>query len=84
MREQKPYTFSYTEEEYKELKEKISGIKDWLPENLLVYIWDNYKKISGSNENRPCSCGSAAKHWAKAVNTIREYINERETNGSIG
>lgn len=81
----KQYTFSYTEEEYKELKEKMSGIGNFLPEHLLVYVWDNYRKISGSNENRPCSCGSAAKHWMKAVGVIRNYINEVENNnGTIG
>jgi len=68
----------YTEEQYIELKQKIEPIKDWLPENLLPYIWDNYKLLSGSTENRPCSCGSAAKHWIKAVNVIKDFISKVE------
>jgi len=68
----------YTEEAYLELKQKIEPIKDFLPESLLPYIWDNYKLISGSQEPRPCSCGSAANHWIKAVKVIRDFINKVE------
>jgi hypothetical protein len=66
-------------EEYQKLKEAVEGIKDYLPENLLPYIWDNYRIISGNiEEPRPCSCGSAAAHWKKAVDTIKNYIKEVE------
>ena len=69
----------FTIEEYQKLKETAEGIKDYLPENLLPYIWDNYRIISGNiEEPRPCSCGSAAAHWGKAVTTIKNYINEVE------
>ena len=70
----------FTEEEYQKLKETISPIKDYLAENQLPYIWDNYRIISGNiEEPRPCSCGSAGKHWKKAVDTIKNYINEVES-----
>ena len=69
----------FTAEEYQKLKETAEGIKDYLPENQLPYIWDNYRIISGNiEEPRPCSCGSAAAHWKKAVDTIRNYIKEVE------
>jgi len=69
----------FTVEEYQKLKETAEGIKDYLPENLLPYIWDNYRIISGNiEEPRPCSCGSAAAHWKKAVDMIKNYINEVE------
>jgi len=69
----------FTAEEYQRLKETISPIKDYLPENLLPYIWDNYRIISGNiEEPRPCSCGSAGHHWKKAVDTIKNYITEVE------
>jgi hypothetical protein len=69
----------FTAEEYQKLKETIEPIKDYLPENQLAYIWDNYRIISGNiEEPRPCSCGSAAAHWIKAVNTIKNYITEVE------
>jgi len=69
----------FTAEEYQKLKETIEPIKDYLPENLLPYIWDNYRIISGNiEEPRPCACGSAAAHWKKAVDSIKTYINEVE------
>jgi hypothetical protein len=69
----------FNEEEYQKLKDSIKDIKDYLPENLLPYIWDNYRIISGNREEpRPCSCGSAAAHWKKAVDTIKNYIKEVE------
>lgn len=70
----------FSVEEYQKLKETIAPVKDYLPENLLPYIWDSFKVISGSTENRPCSCGSAALHWKRAVDTIKNYINEVESN----
>ena len=71
----------FTAEEYQKLKETILPIKDYLPENILPYIWDNYRIISGNiEEGRPCSCGSAAGLWKKAVDTIRTYINENKDN----
>ena len=70
----------FTEEEYQKLKETAKDIRDYLPENLLPYIWDNYRIISGNiEEPRPCSCGSAAAHWKKAVDSIKNYINEVES-----
>jgi hypothetical protein len=68
-----------TEQEYLELKSKIDSIKDYLPESLLGYTWDNYKKISGSNENQPCGCKSAGGLWLKAVTVLREYLNKVDT-----
>jgi hypothetical protein len=77
----------YTEQEYKELKDFVSGLKDWLPEDKMSYVWDNYLKINGHQEPKPCGCKTAAGLWAKAVNRIKEYINEQENlkvDGSIG
>ena len=66
-------------EDYQKLKDNIKEVKDYLPENLLPYIWDNYRIISGNiEEPRPCSCGSAAGLWIKAVDTIKNYIKEVE------
>lgn len=77
----------YTEQEYNELKEFILGVKDWIPDNKLTYIWQNYLKINGHQEPQPCGCKSSASLWAKAVNRIKEYVNEQENlkvDGSIG
>lgn len=68
----------YTKEEFSSLKQTLEGIGNYLPDDKIGYIWDNYKKISGSNENQPCTCSSAAGLWRKAVDTIRTYIKENQ------
>jgi hypothetical protein len=65
---------NYTEEEYKELKEFITNLGMNLPEDKLNYVWENYKRITGSTEQTPCSCQSSSGLWIKAVNTIREFV----------
>ena len=77
MSEQNKY-FPLNEQQYLEAKEKLVRIKEFLPESELSYIWNTYKSITGSIENQPCSCGSAAGHWGKAVNVIREWITKME------
>lgn len=64
----------YTNEDFKLLRETIQSITSHIPEQQAGYVWNNYKAISGSNENQPCMCGSSAGLWRKAVDTIREYI----------
>ena len=68
-----------TESEYIELKGKIDSIKDYLPDMLLGYVWSTYKRLTNSNENQPCGCGSAAAHWRKAVDVLKDYIKRVET-----
>ena len=64
----------YTEEEYRELKQITDGITTHIPNDKMGWVWNNYKKITGSNETQPCSCGSAAGHWKRAVEEIRNFI----------
>jgi len=66
----------FTEEEYQQLKDLVSRTKDYLQERDLGLVWNSYKKITNSQENQPCSCGSAAGLWKKAVDSIKEYVKE--------
>lgn len=68
----------YTNEEFKELVQFAASITSHIPENKAGYVWHNYRKISGSNENSPCMCGSSAGLWRKAMETIREYIKNNQ------
>lgn len=68
----------FTDEEYQSLKELIARTKDYLADADLNLVWSSYKKITSSQENQPCSCGSSAGLWAKAVNNIRDYIKQIE------
>ena len=73
--------YKFSKEEIATMKEKMSSFTTHIPTNMTGYIWGTYKKIKGSRENQPCSCGSAAKHWRKAVDTInlflKSYDNDR-------
>ena len=64
----------YNEEELQQIKLNLDRITDRIPNDLASWVWNTYKDITGSRENQPCSCGSAGKHWRKAVDTIREYV----------
>jgi hypothetical protein len=70
----------YTEAEYKELKEIMDAITTHIPHDRMGWIWDNHNRISKTNEGQPCSCGSAASHWLRAANTIRDFIINVEKN----
>lgn len=66
----------YSYEELALLKDFITNLGLNLPEDRLTYVWENYKRITGSNENQPCSCQSSSGLWIKAVQAIRTYIQE--------
>jgi hypothetical protein len=70
----------YTEAEYKELKEVINSIGAYIPHDRMGWVWSNHNKISKTNEVQPCSCGSAASHWKRAVDNIRNFITNVEKN----
>jgi hypothetical protein len=69
----------YTKEEYLELKETFEkNVTNYLPDHLAGWAWSNYNRINGTRENQPCTCGSSAGHWRRAVDTIRGFINKVE------
>lgn len=69
----------FTEEEFNEMKTIMEPIGSYLPDNLMSYVWNKYRIISGNvTENQPCGCASAGGLWVKAVTAIRNYIKEKE------
>ena len=70
----------YTEAEYKELKEIMNNITTHIPNDRMGWVWSNHNRILRINEAQPCSCGSAASHWLRAANTIRDFIINVEKN----
>lgn len=65
----------FSTEELEQIKINLERINSHIPNDLASWVWNTYKHITGSNENQPCSCGSAGKHWRKAVDAIREYVS---------
>lgn len=70
----------YTESEYIELVEIIQSITTHIPNDKMGWIWNNHNKISKTQEPQPCSCGSAAPHWKRATETIRNFVKQVESN----
>ena len=69
----------YTEDEYKELKTVMDTITSHIPNDRMDWIWNNHNRIMKINEPKPCSCGSAAAHWKRATETIRNFISNVES-----
>jgi len=74
MKDISPLTVS----EYNELKGFLSELGAWLPENKATYVWSNYLKLNGHTEPQPCTCPSSGKHWKKAIDFLRDWIEQRE------
>ena len=72
-----PYA-PYTQAEYIELKGILDTITTHIPNDKMGWVWNNYLKITNTKEPQPCSCGSAAGHWRRAVDGIRDFVNKVE------
>lgn len=66
-----------TEAEYIELRDFLSTIGAYLPEDKMGYIWGTFNKVRGANENQPCGCASAGGHWKRAVDTLKEWVKSK-------
>jgi hypothetical protein len=73
--------YPYTPLEYAELKEIIESITTHIPTDKMAWIWNNHNRILNTKEPQPCSCGSAAGHWRRATDTIRNFVANIEGNG---
>jgi hypothetical protein len=60
-----------------ELKNELSQIGAYLPENKAPYIWNTFNQIRGENEMRPCTCASAGGHWKRAIDFLHDYAKNR-------
>lgn len=66
--------------ELQEIKEGLSKIGGYIPTEMADWVWNNYKKLSGSIEQRPCNCGSAAGHWRRAVDFLTDWVKQNDIN----
>jgi hypothetical protein len=65
---------NFTEEEYLDLKNLMSTVKDYIDPNQVHPIWNAYNKITGNNGPAPCTC--TPRKWIDAVNEIRNFISQ--------
>jgi hypothetical protein len=72
-----PYA-PYTQMEFNELKTILESISTHIPNDKMGWVWSNYLKVTNTREPQPCSCGSAAGHWRRAVDGLRDFVNKVE------
>jgi len=65
------------EQEFNEISEFILNLGAYLPDNKAPWVWATFNRLRGENETQPCTCGSSAGHWRRAVDYIHKWVNER-------
>lgn len=70
--------YPYTEAEFVDLRNTMMQITTHIPHDKMGWVWGNHNRINKTNESQPCSCGSAAGHWKRAAETIRNFISQKE------
>lgn len=68
----------FTQQEFIDLDYTMQSITNHLPDNKMGYVWSNYNRIRGVNETQPCGCASAAGHWLRAVNELKQWIASKK------
>jgi len=66
-----------SQSEYLDLRNTMSEIGAYLPDNKAPYIWATFNRLRNANESQPCTCGSSGKHWKRAVDFINEWLKEK-------
>lgn len=74
----------FTEAEYIQMKEDAAGIKSFLPSHLMGIFWIRCQAIRGTKEPQPCGCPSAAGLWGGCVDTINDFIKQKESEQQTG
>lgn len=65
------------EQEIKELKEVLSTITTRIPFDKAGYIWSTFNHLRKESEPQPCMCKSSAGHWVRAIDFLRNYVNDK-------
>lgn len=71
------YQDIFTPEEWTHLKNVMSSIHHYIPEQHMGLVWNAYQRIEKVNTMQPCNCPRTAHYWVTAVNTINNFIKEQ-------
>jgi hypothetical protein len=75
MAKKKTIDFSpLSESDWNEAQHLNDTITDRIPENLMNKVWSLHNQINGTRERQPCGCASAARHWVRAMESIRGFV----------
>jgi hypothetical protein len=64
------------ENEWIEAQSLVEQITTFIPDDKMNAVWHLYLTIAQTKEPKPCKCASAAKHWGKAMDTIRTFVKK--------
>ena len=67
-----------THQEYIDLREFVTQLGPYLPDNKAAYVWGMANRLRNENQPQPCTCPSSAGHWKRAVNFLLEWVKSRE------
>lgn len=70
--------YPLTQSEYIELRDFITSIGSYLPENKAHYVWSNYNRLRNENEPQPCTCASSGAHWKRAIDYLFNWVKDRK------
>ena len=68
----------FTKEEFENVKKIVAEVTTFIPRNYMNPIWESYRAITHTTEPTPCACKSSSRHWARAMDTLRKFVNERK------
>jgi hypothetical protein len=67
-----------SQQEYIDLREFITTLGAYLPDNKAQYVWGLFNRLRNANEPQPCTCKSSGAHWKRAVDYLLNWVNERK------
>ena len=67
-----------SQEEFIDLREFITTLGPYLPDNKAPYVWGMFNRLRNENEPQPCTCPSSAGHWKRAINYLFDWVNKRK------
>jgi hypothetical protein len=69
----------FTDMEFIEIKNQMATFGSYLPEEKMGWLWSKCTLLRGNTkEPQPCGCKSSGGLWAKAVETLNNYIKEND------
>lgn len=63
-------------QEFNELKQLVDSITTRIPHEKAGYIWNMFNRLRKENEPQPCTCKSSVGHWVRAIDFLRNYVNQ--------
>lgn len=67
-----------TRGEYIHLREFLSQLGYFLPDDKAGYVWGLFNRLRNVNEPQPCTCPSAGVHWKRAIDYLTDWVKERK------